>query len=36
MVASPAAVPVEEVEKAGRYIGFFQKILKEGHITSNM
>ena len=36
MVASPAAVPVEEAEKAGRDIGFFQKILKEGHITSNM
>ena len=36
MVASPAVVPVEEAEKAGRDIGFFQKILKEGHITSNM
>ena len=24
MVASPAVVPVEEVEKAGRDIGFFQ------------
>ena len=36
MVASPAVVPVEEEEKAGRDISFFQKILKEGHIMSNM
>ena len=31
MVASPAAVPVEEAEKAGRDIGFFnlkQNLLK--------
>ena len=28
MVASPAVVPVEEAEKAGRDIGFFKKVSK--------